>query len=138
MTRQNNTNYQTNLLDLIIEKQQDQKHRQLQDELPAELRDGWELFFQRLGGVSSYYCINFDHNIITAKHISKHQAIEEAYDYALLFELLPVAILQIRHPGRWLPARYRELLIDHERRTHGQTPATVCAKARPTVSPVHP
>ena len=133
----NNPNYQTNLLDLIIEQQQNQQLRQLQNDLPAELRDGWELIFEHLGGKKRYYCVNFDHNIITNRHISKHQAIEEAYDYALLFELLPVAILQIRHPGRWLPARYRQMLIEHERRTHVQTPATVGAKAGPTASPVH-
>ena len=113
------------LLDLIAEEQHAQHHRQLQNELPnaprggcpGGARQGWELFFQRLGGVSSYQCINFDHNIETAHHPGKRQAIEEAYDYALLFELLPVAILQLRHPGRWLPARYRQMLIDHERRT---------------------
>jgi len=130
-------NYQTNLLDLIIEEQQDQQHRQLQYELPAELRDGWELIFEHLGGKKRYYCVNCDHNIITAKHISKHQAIEEAYDYALLFELLPVAILQIRHPGRWLPARYRDMLIEHERRTHGRQAQTVASRAAKTNEPVH-
>lgn len=123
MTTQHN-HYQTNLLDLIIEQQQDQQLRQLQYELPAaprgHPRDGWELIFEHLGGKKRYYCVNCDHNIITAKHISKHQAIEEAYDYAVLFELRPVATLRLVHPAAHrqpLPARYRQLLIDHERRT---------------------
>lgn len=108
------------LLDLIAEEQHAQQHRQLQDDLPAELRGGWELVFQHLGGKRRYYCVNADHNIETAHHPGKRQAIEEAYDYALLFELLPVAILQLRHPAAHnqpLPNRYRQMLIDHERRT---------------------
>jgi len=132
-------NYNTNLLDLIIEEQQAKQHRQLQEQLPAELHD-WELFFERLGGVSSYCCINYDHNIITSRHPTKHRAVEEAYDYALLFELLPVAILRLRHPAAHnqpLPARYREMLIDHERRTHGQAQSG-SGQAKPTTTiPVH-
>ena len=118
-----NSTRNLSLLDLIAEEQHAQQHRQLQNDLPAELHD-WEIFFQRMGGVSSYCCMNFGcplgDNIITERHPTKHQAVEEAYDYALLFELLPVAILRLRHPAAHnqpLPARYRELLIDHERRS---------------------
>ena len=114
-----NSTRNLSLLDLIAEEQHAQQHRQLQNDLPAELHD-WEIFFERLGGVSSYCCMNFDHDIITGRHPTKHRAVEEAYDYALLFELLPIAILRLRHPAAHnqpLPARYRELLIDHERRS---------------------
>lgn len=110
------------LLGLIEQIYRNHDHQQLQDELPAapkgHPKPGWALFFQRLGGVNVYYCIHFDHNIITADHPTSRRAVEEAYDYAILFELLPLDILQRVHPGRWLPAHYRQLLIDHERRTN--------------------
>lgn len=125
------------LLALIEQVHRNHDHRQLQDELPAELKPGWELFFQRLGGVNRYCCIHFEQNIITAEHPIKRLAVTEAYDYAILFELLPLAILQRVHPGRWLPAHYRQLLIDHERRIHAQTQG-LGAQTRKTIGAVHP
>lgn len=119
---------QISLFDLINEthqatqqRRQQDEHRRLQSELPDELK-GWELFFQRLGGRNTYFCINFDHKIITARHRTSHDAINEAYDYAIIYELLPVATLERVHPQRWLPARYRRLISENERRTgHVQT-----------------
>lgn len=91
-------------------------HRRLQLELPADLK-GWELFFQRLGGRNTYFCINFDHTIITARHPTSQRAVDEAFTYAIIYELLPIPTLELLHPGRWLPAHYRDLIIANERRT---------------------
>jgi hypothetical protein len=106
---------QTSLLDLINETRQADDHRHLQNELPRELA-GWELFLQRLGGRKSYFCINFSNNIITARHPTSRRAIEEAFTYAVIYELLPLPSLEKLHPKRWLPAHWRELIIAHERR----------------------
>ena len=108
------------LLDLIARSQADQQHRQLQDQLPAELQQaGWEVFHERQPAGLRYHAIQFAHRIVTEESLTLDDCLAEVYAYCYLLELLPVpALLRIeaQFPAApMLPAHFKQLLHKLER-----------------------
>jgi hypothetical protein len=116
------------LLDLIERVQAHHVHIQLQDKLPAELRQaGWELW--RVG--RHYKALQFAHRIVTEEHLTLDDCLAMrqssalplsaiVYAYCYLLELLPVSALhriEAQFPAApMLPDSFKHLLRKLERK----------------------